>query len=240
MDWNDFRDFVTRDDCFDRIEAEVCRNPRLRPDLPRWLELCTLDSVQDWAVHKSAWVRDAVSHDVPEAETIIKRIFERRLLNLETRVNPEKLLEFWAWAVDLFQMQGTASTIWSDKAANLAATFVRVDEKSIAEQEAEFAQLLRRTADELERGTDARGSAWAVTSLRRLAQERRPERLPVSRTAAHVVFAWDDPELLTSKTIRPGILADIVLHKKPGPNRHEDFEWLSPANVFRAGLSRDG
>lgn len=227
-------------DCFREIDDLLRTRVDLRRDFHMWARLLELDAVQRWLLREGSWCGDAFRYDAPDGIRFVQEVFRRRLKHLETRSDPRLLIGLWRWAVGRSDVTDHIKSIWDGKGDLLKATFVPTSQLAIPEQEKAFADLLRRTADELVDAGVGHKLAWAVEALRELARERwpGPEGLPVRGAFARIVFVVRDGDRCRASLLRSGLLIPLEFRRKVLDGHASEIDWFAPRELFDAGFAR--
>ena len=236
IDLDTLSEWASQRDCFGKLD-NILTGPsepregfhKLREDFHKWASLLELDHVQQWLLSEGSWCGEAFQLEMPDGIRFVQETLRRRLQDLDTRSNPSRLIELWRWAVGHFDAPDDIRSIWDRKAGRLKETLLPPNQRTIPEQEEEFAALLREVADELAATELGRGGlAWAVETLRGLAQERCPEGRPVRGASARIVFAWTGDNLYR----RPGMLIPFEFRRKTMGWGAAKADWFTPKEWF--------
>jgi hypothetical protein len=182
-------------------------------DRLQWARLLTTDRLWRW-LRQDDW---AFASAIPNGDEVINPtlaiLLERHLLNLDTRFNPQPLLDFWDWVMRACQCTGKVAGLWRDRESVFRACCGtgEVALADIVTQEKTFAGLLRDAEGVLR---DVPKLRWACDSVGRLAARRSGGEAGrvARRSHVRVVFALEGA---CPVDLRPALLVDFEL-RTPG------------------------
>jgi tetratricopeptide (TPR) repeat protein len=160
-----------------------------------WLRLVKSEAIESWA---RSIPLDDIDIKPRECSGLMSLLLERHVLNLATRRDPSRLIDFWQWMIgsdypqlmDLWQRHDPCSVM---------------NDPCILHQEVAFGRLLAAAATELK---GVVGLEWAHRQLRQWSAERDPS-VPL-RPQVRVVFALDGVEN-PPEALRPAFVVTFRL-----------------------------
>jgi hypothetical protein len=191
--------------------------------------LLECDALWEW-IRADDWPEHAIRHGDPTIDPLLSLMLGRRLLSLDTRLDPTGLLTFWNWFIDHQSSAEPIRNIWSVRVSDLRETVRDNNELGLVDridairvQERRFIGLLKDVLEQIHACAPLR---WASHVIRRLIARRGPSN---NESIVRMIVAWSR---VVDKRMRPATLIELDL-----ADQHSDgvvASWISPAEMFKA------